>query len=126
MPKDYRVAFDKTISEKCAQYLKDNDPKMIFIYGEFDPWSAAAVSFGSKENMYKAICPGGSHGARISSLPDRYEKRSGEPYYQMAGRIRRIQKYDFGFLSNHKIFYFFFHHCTTISVFLRYLLTNAC
>jgi hypothetical protein len=69
MPKDYRVSFDKSISEKCAQYLKDNDPKMIFIYGEYDPWSAAAVNFGNKKNMYKAVCPGGSHRSRISSLP---------------------------------------------------------
>jgi hypothetical protein len=69
MPKDYRVAFDKTISQKCAQFIKDNDPKMIFIYGEYDPWSAAAVTFENKKNMFKAICPGGNHGSRISSLP---------------------------------------------------------
>ncbi len=69
LPKDYRVAFDSTISRKCARFIRDNDPKMIFIYGEFDPWSAAAVSFDNKKNMYKAVCPGGNHGSRISSLP---------------------------------------------------------
>jgi hypothetical protein len=70
MPKDYQVAFDSTISDKCALFLKDNDPKMIFIYGEYDPWSAVAVSFENKKNMYTAVCPGGNHGSRISSLPE--------------------------------------------------------
>jgi hypothetical protein len=70
LPKGYHVDFDKTISQKCADYLKNNDPKMIFIYGEYDPWSAAAVSFENKKNMFKAVCPGGNHGTRISSLPD--------------------------------------------------------
>ncbi len=82
LPKDYRVAFDKTISEKCAQYIKDNDPKMIFIYGEYDPWSAAAVSFENKKNMYKAVCPGGNHGSRIASLPDEIKK-------EVTDRIRK-------------------------------------
>jgi hypothetical protein len=70
MPKDYRVSFDRSISDKCADFIKQNDPKMIFIYGEYDPWSAAAVSFENKKNMYKAVCPGGNHGSRISSLPE--------------------------------------------------------
>jgi hypothetical protein len=69
MPKDYRIDFDRTISDKCADYIKNNDPKMIFVYGEYDPWSAAAVSFENKKNMFKAVCPGGNHGSRISSLP---------------------------------------------------------
>lgn len=70
LPSDYRVAFDSTISQQCARFIRDNDPKMIFIYGEYDPWSAAAVNFDNKKNMYKAVCPGGSHGSRILSLPD--------------------------------------------------------
>lgn len=74
MPKDYRVAFDGTIAQKCAQYIKENDPKMIFVYGEYDPWSAAAVNFENKKNMYKAVCPGGNHGSRINSLPEDMKK----------------------------------------------------
>ncbi len=82
MPKDYKVAFDKTISQKCADYVKNNDPKMIFIYGEFDPWSAAAVTFENKQNMFKAVCPGGNHGSRISSLPDDLKN-------EVMGRIKK-------------------------------------
>jgi len=82
LPKDYRVAFDRTLADKCAAYIKENDPKMIFIYGEYDPWSAAAVSFDNKKNMYKAVCPGGSHKSRIASLPEDMKK-------EVTGRIRK-------------------------------------
>ncbi|HNW90233.1 MAG TPA: S28 family serine protease [Bacteroidales bacterium] len=70
LPKDYRVTFDSTISQHCARFLRDNDPKMIFIYGEYDPWSAPAVEFTEKTNMLKAVCPGGSHATRIRSFSD--------------------------------------------------------
>lgn len=69
LPKDYKVSFDRSISDKCVDYIRQNDPKMIFIYGEFDPWSAAAVNFENKKNMFKAVCPGGNHGSRIANLP---------------------------------------------------------
>lgn len=69
LPENSNFAFDRSIADRCARYLKENDPQMIFIYGEYDPWSAAAVSFEEKQNMYKAVAKGGSHAARISSLP---------------------------------------------------------
>lgn len=69
LPKNYAVKFDSTLSKKVADYIANNDPKMIFIYGQFDPWSAASVTFSNKTNLFKAVCPGGSHATRISSLP---------------------------------------------------------
>ena len=68
LPAGFNYTFDKTISSKCQDYLNNNDPQMIFIYGEFDPWSAAAVNFPEKKIMYKAVAPGGSHASRISAL----------------------------------------------------------
>ena len=52
--------------------LKENDPKMIFIYGENDPWTAAGVTWlKEKKNIHVFIQPGGSHLARISTLPEK-------------------------------------------------------
>ncbi len=82
MPKDYRVTFDSTISQRCAKFLRDNDPQMIFIYGEYDPWSAAAVNFDHKTNLYKAVCPEGSHRSRIASLPAAMKE-------EVIGRIKK-------------------------------------
>ena len=70
IPKELNFDFDSTISQQCARFLKDNDKKMIFIYGEYDPWSAAAVNFTGKKNMFKYVCPGGNQTTRIESFPD--------------------------------------------------------
>jgi hypothetical protein len=75
LPKNYSVKFDSTLSKKVASFISNNDPKMIFIYGQFDPWSAAAVTFSNKVNMFKAVCPGGCHATRIHSLPADMKKQ---------------------------------------------------
>ena len=74
LPEDAQfVKFDKTLGKTVTKFLKKNDPKMIFIYGEIDPWSAAAVTWlnlKKKENLHIFVEPRGSHKARISTLPE--------------------------------------------------------
>lgn len=72
LPEELRdMPFDKTLSKKITKFLKENDPKMIFIYGENDPWTAAGVTWlKGKKNIHVFIQPGGSHRARINTLPD--------------------------------------------------------
>ena len=66
------MPFDKTLSRKIKGFLQKNDPKMIFIYGENDPWTAAGVTWlKEKKNIHVFIQPGGSHLARISTLPEK-------------------------------------------------------
>ena len=67
------IKFDKTLSKKITKFLKKNDPKMVFIYGEIDPWSAAAVTWldtSKKKNIHFFVEPRGSHRARINTLPE--------------------------------------------------------
>lgn len=67
--------YDKGLALKIQQYLNQNDPKLIFIYGEWDPWSAVSANFeGKKVNMAKYIQPQGSHRARIVTLPEPMKK----------------------------------------------------
>lgn len=70
------IKFDNTLSKDIYKYLKNNDPKMIFIYGQYDPWTAAGVDdklFKNKENMIKMVEPNGSHKARIATMPQEME-----------------------------------------------------
>ncbi|MCF6184390.1 MAG: aminopeptidase, partial [Bacteroidales bacterium] len=69
------IEYDKEAMLKVQNYLNKNDSKMIFLYGEFDPWSATAVEFGKKENMYKIIKKGGSHLTRINNLPNKQKNK---------------------------------------------------
>ena len=48
-----------------------NDPKMIFIYGQNDPWTAAGVTWlKNKKNIHVFVEPGGSHLARIGTMSE--------------------------------------------------------
>lgn len=78
LPKELvdRVEFRPALYEKVSRFLKDNDPKMIFIYGEVDPWSATRVpDFEGKKNLQIYIQPDGSHRARISNMPEEIRSR---------------------------------------------------
>ena len=72
LPKELRhMKFHKKLGRKIMNFLKDNDPKMIFIYGQNDPWTAAGVTWlKGKKNVSVFVQPGGSHLARISTLPE--------------------------------------------------------
>ena len=54
----------KTVREFISQ--KGNN--IIYIYGEYDPWSAAAAEPGEKTNAIKIMAPGESHNVRIAGL----------------------------------------------------------
>lgn len=66
--------FDSRLYDRTVKYLKENDPKHIFIYGEIDPWSASGVctwlDCSKKENMRVYVQPRGSHITRINTMPE--------------------------------------------------------
>ena len=65
--------FSHQVHKKIYQYLRRNDPRMIAINGEFDPWNAVALDpklFKNKENMLLMVDEGGSHRARIATLSE--------------------------------------------------------
>lgn len=68
------IKFDNSLYKRTRKYLKENDPKHIFIYGEIDPWTASGVAgwldCSRKQNMRVYVQPRGSHRARISNMPD--------------------------------------------------------
>lgn len=73
LPEELRhYEFDQTLYQKVVDFLTDNDPKMIFIYGEWDPWTATGPTWlkdRHKENIHIFIQPNGSHASRIGSMP---------------------------------------------------------
>ncbi len=73
LPPELRnVKFDKTVSKHITKYLKQNDPQMICIYGEIDPWTAAGVTWLQKypkNNLKVYVKPRGSHSTRINNMP---------------------------------------------------------
>ena len=80
VPQSQKFEFDNYLYKKLTGFLDTTSNKMIFVYGEFDPWSAvmpvAAVknehlkkSGKGRENMVLFVEPAGSHRTRIGTLP---------------------------------------------------------
>ena len=74
LPKEFAdVKFDDSSYRFTTDYYTENDPKMLLIYGEVDPWTASGVTWlrdRNKQNIKVYIQPGGSHRARILNMPE--------------------------------------------------------
>jgi hypothetical protein len=53
--------------------MKNTGEEILFIYGEWDPWSATAFEVYSPKQV-KVVKPGGSHSTRIGNLPPEQQK----------------------------------------------------
>ena len=74
LTEESRFKFDSKLYKKLSKFVETTDSKMIFIYGEFDPWSAVKVNEPKSNNVVVVIDPKGSHRSRISTLPEENRK----------------------------------------------------
>lgn len=66
--------FDPSSMIKINKWLQTDAEKMLFIYGEYDTWSATAVDLNGNDKCKKFINPKGSHKTRINSFPPEMKK----------------------------------------------------
>lgn len=72
VPKSVHIPrFDHLAMPDVDFWLRTQGKRMLFVYGENDPWSAEPfeLGFGTKDS-YSYTVPGGNHGSRIALLPD--------------------------------------------------------
>jgi hypothetical protein len=69
-PEGTYPVYNPITMETVDHFIRHDAENMIFIYGEFDPWSSTAVDLTYNSNLIKIIKPGGSHTTRIKNLPD--------------------------------------------------------
>lgn len=74
LPEGVDLKFSGYLYDKISAFLLSTDARMLFIYGQFDPWSAVMPSDPHKDNIRFFIQPGGSHRARISTFPEETQK----------------------------------------------------
>ena len=75
LPPGLKINYTKNTAQEVDQFIQNTNKQILFIYGEFDPWTASAFIVPKKNNILKIIKPGGSHSTRINNLPD-YQKNS--------------------------------------------------
>lgn len=69
LPKDARPEFYAQTATDLEKFLQTKAKNTFIIYGEYDPWTAAAPEIGSNTGVIKVVNPKGTHATRIKSLP---------------------------------------------------------
>lgn len=75
LPLNLNLRWKKTM-RRSNRFLKREGNNMIYIYGEFDPWSATSIELNGKTNAIKLVNPGGNHKTRINSLPPKMKQQA--------------------------------------------------
>ncbi|QES40905.1 aminopeptidase [Streptomyces venezuelae] len=68
LPAAMRGTYDNRTIADVDRWVKKRGERMMFIYGENDPWSAEKFT-PSRHDSYRYVVPGANHGASIAKLP---------------------------------------------------------
>ena len=69
MPENVDTIYNYESMRNVNEFLQTKGSNIIYIYGEYDPWSASAVKLiENKTNALKMVKKGGSHKTRIASF----------------------------------------------------------
>ncbi|NMO13847.1 hypothetical protein HPC49_39085 [Pyxidicoccus fallax] len=65
-----RERFDHGLMLRVEHWVRSRGERMLFVYGENDPWSASAFSVRERNDAFRFYVPGGNHRANIGQLPE--------------------------------------------------------
>jgi hypothetical protein len=69
LPKGVKPEFYAQTSSDLEKFLQTKAKNTFIIYGEYDPWTAAAPEIADNPGVIKIVNPKGTHATRIKSLP---------------------------------------------------------
>ncbi|RYZ36278.1 MAG: multidrug transporter, partial [Myxococcaceae bacterium] len=68
-PPGIPFVFRPSAMPDIQDWVSSEGQRLMFIYGSYDPWTAAAYVLGNSQDSYLYTVEGGNHRARISQLP---------------------------------------------------------
>lgn len=68
LPQEMRSTYNNRTMADVDRWVKTRGQRMMFIYGENDPWSAEKFT-PSHRDSHRYDVPGANHGASIANLP---------------------------------------------------------
>lgn len=74
-PDGVTCVYDPEPMEKVDHFIRHHAQRMLFIYGEYDPWSAPAVQPSGKNEVVVVYKPQGAHSSRIGNLPESQQQK---------------------------------------------------
>lgn len=79
------MTFHPEAMKDVASWLATEGKAMLFVYGEVDPYSAAAFELGGAKDSYRFFVPGGTHGSEIADLPSSDQATAKAALFKWAG-----------------------------------------
>ncbi len=76
VPRGAPFTWDGQAMPDVQSWVSQHGERLLFIYGGFDPWTAAAFELGGAKDSYLFTVPGANHGARIQQLPEAERNRA--------------------------------------------------
>jgi len=70
VPAGVDVPFDPRAIADASTFVATRGERILLVYGELDPWSAAAIDLGGARDSFRYVAPGANHGASIRKLRD--------------------------------------------------------
>lgn len=64
------ISYDPAAMADVGDWLATDGERIIFLYGENDPWSAAMFELGNAFDSYIFVVPAGNHGSNLLDLPE--------------------------------------------------------
>ncbi len=74
IPGEAVLPFNQELSREVQHYLTSEADNFIYIYGEYDTWSATAVSTTGNTNSKIYVKEEGSHRTRIRNMPEEQQQ----------------------------------------------------
>ncbi|OKK19603.1 aminopeptidase [Streptomyces sp. CB00455] len=86
VPRDIPMTFQPGAMKDVDTWVRDNADRMLFVYGQNDPWGAEPfhVGYGARDS-YVMIAPGANHGANVAQLLDSEKALATARILQWAG-----------------------------------------
>jgi hypothetical protein len=68
LPAGVTVTYDPGAMEDIDGWVQSEGERLLFVYGEHDPWTGGAFELGGAEDSFRLTAPGLNHGASIGDL----------------------------------------------------------
>jgi len=74
-PDSVDCIYDPVPMRKVDDFVRHEADKMMFLYGEYDPWSATAVQWSGNPGVRVIYKPKGHHTTRIGNMPPSVQEK---------------------------------------------------
>ncbi len=68
VPDQAQQSYDASVMPEVQQWVLEQSKSMMFIYGEYDPWTAGAFKHNEDGDSFFYVAPAGNHGANVNTL----------------------------------------------------------